>query len=214
MKRTLFPYFVTAMMIIGLSSLSFLITTTNKQTALRSQAQMSYIEPQCTSRGTVQFAISFTNPESYPIDLLADILLQDGSISRSYPNIQPGQTETDIIKTDLTALSNTGDVAFTWSPVGSFSDSNNSTASFNTLTCSSSSQSMQQSTSSAQMPALTNTPSVTPPERSTSEILDLQPVPKTEPKQPDPVYKTLISGITNKVNFLIANLFRFFSAFN
>lgn len=216
MNHVRFSHFVVFLVGVWLLSFSFFISTSNQRTEIRSHAQSADVLPQCTSDGRVQFALSFTNPESYPIDLFADILLQDGTISKSYMNIQPGQTKTDLVQTSLKSLSNTGDVAFTWSPVGNTSDSKDTTASFGEIICTPSTDqplAMQQSTTSGQMLVPTRRPSINPAERPASEVLDLQPAAKPETEKPKPFYQSFLEVFGTRVNLLITNLFRFFSAF-
>ena len=202
MKHNRYPYLAILLLLIGFISLGFIINFAGKKTALTGRAQASSIQPQCSPQGKVQFAISFTNPETVPIDLLADVLLQTRTISRSYISLAPGKTQTDIINTSLTSLSNTGDVAFTWYPVTDPSASNNTTASFDAISCESSSVLSPQPTLS---PKVTN--------QTDSTILALTPLPPQPPTQPKPFYQPLLDAAGTKVQTLIYNFFRFLGAF-
>lgn len=201
MQRNHYPYFIIAFSLVGFTSLAFLVNSSSQKTQLRGNAQEAYITPQCSQTGKIQFAISFTNPDPFPINLLADILIDTQTISRNYLNVAPGQTRTDLISTNLTSLPNTGDIVFTWSPVTDPSTSNDTAASFNQLTC------------NPTTPIPTPTLRVSNGEEADSSILALTPLPPQPEITPQPFYQPILNEVTTRVQTLIFNFSRFISAF-
>ena len=85
-------------------------------------APTSSVQAQCSSSGKVELAFSFTNPETYAIDLTAeytDPAVQD-SVDKNVNNIAPGATATGIVSTNKSSVT-AGNITFLWFP----SDINN-----------------------------------------------------------------------------------------
>lgn len=106
-------------------------------------------KPQCSADGKIQFALSFTNPETFTVDLSADALIQQGTVSKDYFNISAGQTQTDILTTTVSSVTS-GDVVFTWYPTGTTTTNNSQNFSYDGLTCSASGNPASSGTTAAQ----------------------------------------------------------------
>jgi hypothetical protein len=98
--------------------LFFAINSSQQNQEQRGRAAASSAQIQCSTTGKVQFAISFTNPETYIVDL--NVYTADDTVDENYTNIGVGQTKNVIIATNKASLPN-GTISFGWLP----SDDNN-----------------------------------------------------------------------------------------
>lgn len=177
----------TGVVLLGALSISIFASQQNQEHRGRAATSASAnVQLQCSS-GKIQVLISFTNPESYPVDLSVEDV--DLNVQKDYQNISAGQTKTDTITTAKTSVAN-GTFSMVWFPtdVNNTADPGDLDKNYTALNCGTSASptqstsptvSLTTSPTTTTIPGLTTTPGV-----STTITPSTTQIPSTTPSIP------------------------------